>query len=161
MGNPILRDDRIGLRVLEELESLFFDPDVTLQTSTLAGMNLLECLIGFDRAIIVDAIQTGGNPGSVYRLSPEDFIARHAFPHLHNIDFFQALMLARSLIPGLPDDLVIIGVEVKDVLNFGEDLTPEVECSIPSAVGQILQIVKEGHRGTSPVESLSCACPQG
>ncbi len=85
MGNPILRDDRIGLRVLEELEGLFFDSDVTLRTSTLAGMNLLECLIGFDRAILVDAIQTGGEPGSVYRLSPQDFIARHALPHLHNM----------------------------------------------------------------------------
>ena len=160
MGNPILRDDRIGLRVLEELEGLSFDSDVTLQTSTLAGMNLLECLIGFDRAIIVDAIQTGGDPGSVYRLSPQDFIARHAFPHLHNIDFFQALILARGLIPDLPDDVVIIGVEVKDVSNFGEDLTPEIERSVPLAVGQILQILKDGHRSTSLIESLSCACPQ-
>jgi hydrogenase maturation protease len=160
MGNPILRDDCIGLRVLEELEGLFFDSDVTLQTSTLAGMNLLECLIGFDRAILVDAIQTGGEPGSVYRLSPQDFIARHALPHLHNSDFFQALNLARGLIPDIPNDVVIIGIEVKDVSNFGEDLTPEVERSIPLAVGQILQIVKEGDRRTSLIESLSCACPQ-
>ena len=161
MGNPILRDDRIGLRVVEELEGLFFDPDVTLQTSTLSGMNLLECLIGFDRAVIVDAIQTGGEPGTVYRLSPGDFISRHAFPHLHNTDFFQDLMLARGLIPELPRDVVIIGIEVKDVSNFGEDLTPEVERSIPLAVGQILQIVKDGHRSTSLIEPLSCACPQG
>jgi hydrogenase maturation protease len=160
LGNPILRDDRIGLRVIEELEGLFFDSDVSLQTTTLAGMNLLECLIGFDRAVIVDAIQTGGEPGGVYRLSPQDFIARHAFPHLHNIDFFQALILARGLIPNLPDDVVIIGVEVKDVSNFGEDLTLEVEKSVPLAVGQILQILKEGHRSTSLIESLSCACPQ-
>lgn len=160
MGNPILRDDRIGLRVLEELEGLFFDSDVTLQTSTLAGMNLLECLIGFDRAILVDAIQTGREPGSVYRLSPQDFIARHALPHVHTSDFFQTLNLARGLIPDIPNDVVIIGIEVKDVSNFGEDLTPEVEQSIPLAVGQILQIVKEEDRRTSRIESLSCACPQ-
>jgi hydrogenase maturation protease len=158
MGNPILRDDRIGLRVLEELEGLFFDPDVTLQTSTLAGMNLLECLTGFDLAIVVDAIQTGGDPGSVYRLSPQDFITRHAF-HSHNIDFFQALMLAGGLVPDLPDEVVIIGIEVRDVSNFGEDLTPEIERSVPLAVGQILQILKNGHRSTSLIESLSCTCP--
>ncbi len=75
-------------------------------------------------------------------------------------DFFQALTLARGLIPDMPNDVVIIGIEVKDVSNFGEDLTPEVERSIPLAVGQILQIVKEGHRRTSLIESLSCACPQ-
>jgi hydrogenase maturation protease len=160
MGNPILRDDCIGLRVLEELEGLFFDSDVTLQTSTLAGMNLLECLIGFDRAILVDGIRTGGEPGSVYRLSPQDFIARHTLPHLHNVDFFQALILARGLIPDMPNDVVIVGIEVKDVSTFGEDLTPEVERSVPQAVGQILQIVKEGHRSTRLIEFLPCACPQ-
>jgi len=154
MGNPILRDDRIGLRVLEELEGLFFDSDVTLRTSTLAGMNLLDCLIGFDRAILVDGIQTGGEPGSVYRLSPRDVIARHTLPHLHTIDFFRALTLARGLIPGIPDDVVIVGIEVKDVSTFGEDLTPEVERSVPQAVDQILQIVKEGQRRTSRIEFL-------
>jgi len=160
MGNPILRDDRIGLRVLEELEGLFFDSDVTLRTSTLAGMNLLECLIGFDRVILVDGIQTGGEPGSVYRLSPRDFVARHALPHLHNIDFFRALTLARGLLPDMPNDVVIIGIEVKDVSTFGEDLTPEVERSVPQAVGQILQIVKEGWRRPSLIECLPRACPQ-
>ena len=160
MGNPILRDDRIGLRVIEELEGLFFDSDVTLRTSTLAGMNLLECLMGFDRVILVDGIQTGGEPGSVYRLSPQDFIARNELPHLHNIDFFRALMLARGLIPDMPNDVVIIGIEVKDVSTFGEDLTPQVERSVPQAVGQILQIVKEGRRRTSLIEFLPRACPQ-
>ncbi len=143
IGNPIRRDDRIGLRVIKELEGLFFDSEVTVQTSTLAGINLLEYFIGFDRAVIVDAIQTGGEPGSVYRLSPQDFIAWHVPPHLHNVDFFKALILARDLIPNLPKDIAIVGIEVEDVSTFGEDLTAEVERSISSAVEQILQILGE------------------
>ena len=160
MGNPILRDDRIGLRVVEELEGLFFDSSVTLQTSTLAGINLLETLVGFDRAIIVDAIQTGGEPGSVYRLTPQHFIARHALPHLHNIDFFRTLSLARNVIPNMPKDVVIVGIEVEDALNFGENLSPEVERSIPSAVEQILEILKEGHENAISKESATDSCPQ-
>ena len=160
MGNPILRDDRIGLRVIEELDAILSDSDVTLQTSTLAAMNLLECLIGFNRVILVDAIQTGGEPGSVYRLSPQDFISRHAIPHLHNVDFFRALTLTRGLIPNLPDDIVVVGIEAEDVSTFGEDLTPEVERSIPVAVGKILQLLKGGHRSTSLTEPASCASPQ-
>ena len=144
MGNPILRDDRIGLRVVEELEGLSFDSSVTLQTSTLAGIHLLEILIGFDRAIIVDAIQTGGEPGSVYQLTPRNFIARQAPPHLHNIDFFQTLTLARNFIPNMPEDVIIVGIEVEDAQNFGENLTSKVERSVPSAVEQILEILKEG-----------------
>lgn len=160
VGNPILRDDRIGLKVIEELKALFSDSDVTLQVSTLAGVNLLECLIGFDRVILVDAIQTGGKPGSVYQLSPEDVITRHAIPHLHNIDFFRALTLAGDLIPNLPNDIVIVAIEAEDVSNFGEDLTPEVERSVPTALGQILQMLEAGQRSTNVTESLSGPCPQ-
>jgi hydrogenase maturation protease len=160
LGNPILRDDRVGLQVLEELEGVFLDSSVTLQTSTLAGINLLEILVGFDRAIIVDAIQTGGEPGSVYRLTPQHFIVRHALPHLHNMDFFKTLLLARNLIPNMPKDVIIVGIEVGDALNFGENLTPEVERSIPSAVEQILEILKEGHESTISKETPSCPCPQ-
>jgi hydrogenase maturation protease len=160
MGNPILRDDRIGLRVLEELEGFFFDSNVSLQTSTLAGISLFETLVGFDRAIIVDAIQTGGEPGSVYRLTPEHFVIRHASPHLHNIDFFQTLALAGNLIPNMPKDVVILGIEVEDVLNFGENLTPAVESSIPAAIEQILEILKEGHETAISKEPPTRACPQ-
>ena len=160
MGNPILRDDRIGLRVLEELEGFSFDSSVTLQASTLAGINLLEILVGFDRAIIVDAIQTGGKPGIVHRLTPQHFIARHALPHLHNIDFFQTLILARNSIPNMPKDVVIVGIEVEDALNFGENLTPEVERSIPSAVEEILEILKGEHDNVISTESPSNPCPQ-
>lgn len=154
MGNPILRDDRVGLQVIKELEVLPLDSDVTLQTSTLAGMNLLECLIGFDRAILVDAIQMGGEPGSVRRLSPTDFISSHACTQVHTSDFFRALTLARGLIPNFPDDVVIVGIEAEDVSLFGEELTPEVEKSVSSAVRQILQIVKEGQINTGVNDSF-------
>ena len=138
IGNPILKDDGIGLRVVEKLEGLFYDPRVTFLQTTLAGLNLLDLLSGFDRAIIVDAIQTGGRLGQVYRFSPQDFMTRHEFPYLHNIDFFQTLLLGRMLTENMPEKVVIVAIEVKDVSDFGEGLTPEVESAIPDAVDQVL-----------------------
>lgn len=138
IGNPILKDDGIGLRVVEKLEGSFSDPRVTFLQTTLAGLNLLDLLSGFDRAIIVDAIQTGGRLGQVYRFSPQDFMTRHEFPYLHNIDFFQTLLLGRMLTENMPEKVVIVAIEVKDVSDFGEGLTPEVESAIPDAVDQVL-----------------------
>jgi hydrogenase maturation protease len=137
IGNPILKDDGIGLRVVEKLKGSFSDPRVTFLQTTLAGLNLLDLLSGFD-AIIVDAIQTGGRLGQVYRFSPQDFMTRHEFPYLHNIDFFQTLLLGRMLTENMPEKVVIVAIEVKDVSDFGEGLTPEVESAIPDAVDQVL-----------------------
>ena len=138
IGNPILKDDGIGLRVVQKLEGSFSDPGVTFLQTTLAGLNLLDLLSGFDRAIIVDAIQTGGRLGQVYRFSPQDFMTRHEFPYLHNIDFFQTLLLGRMLTENMPEKVVIVAIEVKDVSDFGEGLTPEVESAIPDAVDLVL-----------------------
>lgn len=142
MGNPILRDDRIGLRVVEELRGHCFGSEVRLEETTLSGLSLLDYLVGYDRVVLVDAIQTGGPPGKVYRLTPGDFLARDASPHLHNIDFFQTLRLSGEFVPDLPRDVMIVAVEAEDVSNFGEDLTPEVEKAVPSAVEEVLAVLK-------------------
>jgi len=139
IGNPILKDDGIGLRVVDRLEDLHNDPNVTFLKTTLAGLNLLDLLAGFRRAIIVDAIQTGGEVGEVYRLSPRDFVVRDRFSHLHSLDFFQTLSLGRRLTGDIPDEVIIVAIEVKNVSDFGEDLTPEVERAVPAAVDQVLR----------------------
>ena len=143
IGNPILCDDAIGLRVIDELEGLFLFPGITLHKTSLAGINLLDILIDFDRAIIVDAIQTGGIPGEVYCLTPEQLTSRQnvSLPHL-NIDFSQILILGKRLNQIMPAEVVMVAIEADDIFNFGEGLTPRVEQSIPSAVEQVLSILK-------------------
>jgi len=72
LGNPILSDDSIGLRVAKELETRLNRPDVTVMEASVAGLDFLELLVGYDQAIIVDAIQTqGGKIGQVYQFEPE------------------------------------------------------------------------------------------
>lgn len=159
IGNPILKDDGIGLRVIERLEGLFCDPDITFLKTTLAGLNLLDLLAGFDRAIIVDAIQAGGKVGEVYRLSPQDFVARDRFPYLHTIDLFQALMLGRMLNRSMPDKVIIVAIEVKNVSDFGEDLTLDVERAIPTAVDRVLRELARGEEISTFRLPLSTPCP--
>ena len=63
LGNPYLCDDSAGLKVIKLLEKRISNPDISLNETSLAGINLLDYLIGYDKAIVVDAIKTPeGNP---------------------------------------------------------------------------------------------------
>ncbi len=157
MGNPILRDDGVGHRVADVLEQVLGGTGVALKKTTLAGLNLLDLLIGFDRAVIVDAIQTGRRPGDVYSLTPSDFISRHTFPHLHNIDFFRALYLGKKLLPNFPEEVRVVAVEAGDITNFGEGLTPDVEKAVPVAVRCVLSILEDERKNPDSKEPALCS----
>jgi len=140
LGNPILMDDGVGIQVVRALQPRVDDPQVTLHESSLGGLNLLDILAGYDRAIIVDAVQTrGGTAGDVYHLRSDDFEPCLHISCAHDIDFATALQLGRKIGLPLPKDITIVAVEVQDVTTFGEECTPMVQVAISTAVDMVLQ----------------------
>jgi hydrogenase maturation protease len=109
-----------------------------------AGLSLLDLLVGYDRAIIVDAIQTvGGKAGQIYRLDPGAFdTARHT-ASAHGIDFTTALEFGKKLGIPLPQQIIIFAIEALDVSTFSEECTPEVRQAIPICVEMVLQELKK------------------
>jgi hydrogenase maturation protease len=144
IGNPILSDDGVGPRLIDELRKLVSAPDIVLRETSLAGVNLMEILAGFDRAIIIDAVRSGGKPGQVYRLKPQDFEVqpKDAFSQ-HNMSLFHSIALGKKLNLHMPKDVVIIAIEAENVTDFGESLTPEVEKAVSIAIKQVLEEVKQ------------------
>ena len=72
LGNPLVTDDSVGLRVVEQLRPLLANrTDVEVAEDYWGGLRLMERMIGFDRAIVVDAIQTGSPAGTVHLLTPD------------------------------------------------------------------------------------------
>jgi hydrogenase maturation protease len=140
LGNPILTDDGVGIEVVRALKPRVDDPQVTLHESSLGGLNLLDILVGYDRAIIVDAIQTrDGTTGAVYHLQSDDFEPCLHVSCAHDVDFATALELGRKIGLTLPRDITIVAVEVQDVTTFGEECTPVVQVAINTAVDMVLQ----------------------
>ena len=140
LGNPILSDDAVGLRVVKELEGRVDQQEVTLIETSVAGLGMLDFLTGYDRAIIIDAIQTvGGQAGRIYRLDPEalDFTRHAASPH--DVNLATALELGKRLKLSLPQQIVIFAIEVMDASTFSEECTPEVRRAIPACVEMIIQ----------------------
>ena len=139
LGNPILSDDAIGIKVAHEIDKELNNPEITVAEAYEGGLNLLDLIVGYDQVIIVDAIQTrNGKVGQIYRLEPADFsFSKHtSSPHTTNLA--TALELGRMINLAIPQKITIFAVEVDDVSTFGERCTCEVEKAIPKAVMMVL-----------------------
>jgi hydrogenase maturation protease len=140
LGNPILSDDGVGIRVAQEVGEKLKDPQVTVAETSGAGLSLLDSIAGYDKVIIIDAIQTReGNTGQIYRIGPEDFSPTKHFSSPHQINLATALELGKMLDLAMPPTITIFAVEAKDITSFSEKCTPEVEKTIPEVVKMVLQ----------------------
>ena len=150
LGNPILTDDGVGVKVAYEVEARLNGdrpPDLTITEASVGGLRLMELLEGYDRAILVDAIQTEGEdpPGTVYTLSLDDLRRISPTQHsasAHDTSLVTALEAGRRLGMHLPREVTIFAVEVENLLDFSEQPTPAVAAAIPRVVEMVLQKLK-------------------
>ena len=149
LGNPLITDDSIGLRVVETLgPRLAGRADVEVSEDYWGGLRLMERMIGFDRAIVIDAIQTGSPPGTIHRLTP-DGIPTQRSASAHDMNLATALEFGRQAGMHLPPNEAIrlVGIEAEDILTFSERCTPAVEAAIPRAVEAVLEALAAFSRG--------------
>jgi len=144
LGNPILSDDGVGIKVAHEVANQFNSPQVTVAETSAAGLSLLDSIVGYDKVIIIDAIQTEeGNTGQIYRMGLQDFSSAKHFSSPHQINLVTALELGKMLDLAMPQKITIFAVEAKDITNFSEKCTPEVERAIPEVVKMVLEELNE------------------
>jgi hydrogenase maturation protease len=144
IGNPILSDDGAGIKVAHEVGGKLNDPQVTVAETSAAGLSLLDSIVGYDKVIIIDAIQTEkGRAGQIYRMGTEDFSFTKHFSSPHQINLATALELGKMLNLAMPREITIFAVEAKDITSFSEKCTPEVERAIPEVVKMVLQELNE------------------
>ena len=154
LGNPIVSDDSVGLRVASEVRDLLADRDgagrkgidcgVEVAEDYWGGLRLMERMIGFDRAIVVDAIRTDSPPGTIRLLKPDDIPTRKS-NSAHDLTLPVALKLGRETGAHLPrnEDILLIGIEAEDVLTFSEQCTPAVAAAIPRAVEEVMTALRK------------------
>jgi hydrogenase maturation protease len=151
LGNPILTDDGIGIHVVRQVAARCDRPDVTFAEASVGGLRLLEVITGYDRLILVDAIQTpGGVPGAIYRLCADDVRTSLHAGSTHDLSFSGALAFGRGMGMMLPADeaIVIIAIEAAEALTFGEMPTPPLAAAIPRAIEVVLDNLDVSLRST-------------
>jgi hydrogenase maturation protease len=148
LGNPILTDDGVGVKVAYAVrDALASDgrTDVTVTEASVGGLRLMEMMVGYNRVVLVDAIQTpDGRLGAIYRLTLDDIASSVPTQHsasAHDMNLPTAIEMGRRLGLVLPEAIEIFAIEAKDVVTFGETCTPDVAAAIPIATELVLQML--------------------
>ncbi|MBW2039742.1 MAG: HyaD/HybD family hydrogenase maturation endopeptidase [Deltaproteobacteria bacterium] len=140
VGNLILKDEGVGVHAVRELEGKELPPGVEVIDGGTATMDLLSVIQEAERIIVIDALKAGGEPGTIYRVIPDDLISESERPlSLHQVGLLEVLGTARQL--GGHGEVVIIGVEPKEV-SWGMELTPEVEVKVPKVIEAVFEELK-------------------
>jgi len=138
LGNDLLSDDGVGIRVLRALAERAETRSAELHEAPIGGLGLLDHILGHERCIIVDAIATGTHPpGTLMQVPLTEGAAPAVLSSSHQIDLLQVLALARMMGGDVPRSVTVYGIEAKDVTTFHEGCTEEVALAIPGAVDAI------------------------
>ncbi len=149
LGNPILGDDGVGWRVAAEVEHRLpksTEPsEVSVDCVSLGGLSLMERLIGYQRAIVIDSIGTGQHPiGTAYHFRLDDLYdptSGHTTA-AHDVSLSMAIQIGQSLGAALPDRIDVVAIESPYVYNFSEELTPPVAAAVPQAVELVMDLLQ-------------------
>lgn len=137
LGNTILSDDGAGIYAVRALAERL-EGVAECRESASAGLDLIELLNGYERAIIVDAIELEGEaPGTVFRLKPDDMRITARLASLHDVDLVTALALGRSLGFSMPDEVTVYAVQAGDARTLCEECTEAVAGALPALVDEI------------------------
>jgi len=146
LGNPILTDDGVGVKVAKQVEDRIASlpqSDITVTEASVGGLRLMELMSGYDRVILIDALilNNGSKIGTIHKMSLEDLRTISPTQHsasAHDTSLVTALEAGRLLGLSLPDDIVIFAIEVENVSEFSDTPTPAVAESIPDATRAVM-----------------------
>jgi len=145
IGNLLLRDEGVGIHVINELKEHSLPENVEVHDCATRGIDALNELEGADKAIIIDAVKLGNEPGAVYRFTLDELERNDKTLRMisfHDLDLITAIKIGRDTY-NLPKEVVIIGIEPKCADEYSMELTPEVAKAVPKAVKAVLDEIKK------------------
>ncbi len=133
VGNILMSDEGIGVRVIEAMQEEYDLPDnIQLLDGGTAGYTLMDYMEDFDRIIIIDAVRSGSKPGDICHLSSGDIAGEKRLKMSgHKIELPELLALGQKL--GKLPETSLIGVEPED-MNWGMELTSKLKSAIPAII---------------------------
>jgi hydrogenase maturation protease len=150
-GNVLRGDDGFGVEVLRRLaECGCASDDVVLFDVGTGGIRLAQELLGgYDRLIIIDAMQRNGDPGTLYVLAVDSVQAAGEID-MHVAVPSRALAVAKSL-GAVPREVFMVGCEPAEVDELEMRLSPAVRAAVEPAVMRVRELIAAaGESPTSP-----------
>ena len=153
LGNPILGDDGVGWRVVDEVKRKMISSTepfleagaVAVDSLSLGGISLMEHLIGYQRVILIDAFFSEDKLGTI-RVARLAQIPDCSGPHItsaHDTSLQNAMKLGRELGVDLPEDITVVSIYTTPVHDFSEQLSPPVAQSVPKATQIVMDLLAQ------------------
>ncbi|MGO9256467.1 MAG: hydrogenase maturation protease [Bryobacteraceae bacterium] len=142
LGNLLLEDDGVGLRLLEAVAAEPLGENVELVDGGTQGLALLGYLGGRKLTVILDAVGLGEAPGTVHLLRGAEIekLGAHRSTTAHEGNALELLAAAR-LVGDEPEETVIVGIEPEHV-RTGVGLSDSVSAGVPEAAALAVQVIQ-------------------
>jgi hydrogenase maturation protease len=140
VGNPILGDDGVGIHVARELKGRISEVDIS--EAYTGGLNLLDIIVGYDRAILIDAVYLEDmEVGEVRVLDIKEFGTAHS-SNPHDATLMEAIEMSKRMGEDkVPSEITIVGIRIDRVDEFSEVLSPKIASSISGAVSTVKDLL--------------------
>ncbi len=165
-GNLLRGDDGFGVTVVKKLSACQdqegLPHGVKVMEVGISGISLVQELMDvYDALIVVDAVDRGEEPGTVYQIEPSikdlsaiDWDAQREFlSDMHYTEPSRALALAKAL-GVLPSWVLILGCQPMTTEELRIGLSPSVNKAVVKAVEQIHELIQEFTRENSVIKGL-------
>jgi hydrogenase maturation protease len=138
IGNLVMSDDGIGVRVVQQLAVCYrFPAGVTVLDGGTLGLDLLPRLEGVSKLLVVDAVETGRAPGTLVRLAGDDVpivLETKLSPHQMGLKD----LLAVAMLQGFaPEEMVLWGVQPERI-EMSMELSAVVAAQLETLVEKVL-----------------------
>ena len=138
VGNLLRTDDGVGIHLINRLSKLH--PEIDTFDAAMGSIEILEAMKGYERVVIVDSIETGVEPGTIYRVNLTSGEKPPVITHSHGTDVPTILELGRQLYgEAMPKDVILIAIEAEDTITIDDKLTGRVQ----EATDDVLQYILE------------------
>lgn len=138
LGNPFHGDDAVGLVVARCIyQSLGLKESVDLLEPPSSGFALAESLMGYQRAVIIDAlVDPCAEVGAVVRLDVTECYGKAPLSP-HTSGFHEGLAMGRAVGLQVPSAIALYGIVIREPLCFAKGLSRELESRLPTIVVSI------------------------
>lgn len=148
LGNPLRRDDGIGIVILEEIKKIHRKSNIDFLDYGTCSIDLINVLKNYNTILIIDAINVGAIHAcpprrespllSIFELKDIDYYIKETPISTHEINLSGLFELIKTF--NIKTKIYIAGIKVKDT-SFGEGFSKRINKEKENIVSIIYRFI--------------------
>jgi hydrogenase maturation protease len=142
IGNILLSDEGIGVRVIEQMQEISLSEDVELVDGGTSGVDLLDILADRDKIIVVDAVDADCRPGTVLQFGIDQLMQKDLpYISMHEIGIAETIIMTEQL-GCAPKEVIVFGIQPQKI-ECGLELSKALKHVVQEVVELILNELRK------------------